>query len=133
MIEKLGNMPENVAGFRATGSVTKEDFEQVVIPEVSKLVRQNGKLNYLLILDTQLKDFTFGAWIQDIFLGLKHLVQWNRAAIVTDVTAIHHFTAVFSILMPGEFHGFKKIDIDVAVDWVSGKSDRTTGTMDFNG
>lgn len=133
MIEILKNMPENVAAFRATGEVTQADFEKVVLPHVAALVQQTGKLNYLLVLDTLLKDFTMGAWLQDALLGVKHLLQWNRAAIVTDVPAIHHFTTVFSALMPGEFRGFNKIDIDVAVEWVSEKSDRTKSKMDFNG
>jgi len=133
MIERLMNLPSNVVGFRATGNVTREDFEQVVMPEVERLIKKTGKLNYLLILDTPLKEFTFGAWMQDVLLGIKHLTQWNRAAIITDSSGVQHFTQVFSALMPGEFRGFDKLDIDVAVDWVSEKSDNTKGKMDFNG
>ncbi|WP_118952159.1 SpoIIAA family protein [Taibaiella helva] len=133
MIERLMNLPSNVVDFRATGNVTREDFEQVVMPEVERLIKKTGKLNYLLILDTPLKEFTFGAWMQDVLLGIKHLTQWNRAAIITDSSGVQHFTQVFSALMPGEFRGFDKLDIDVAVDWVSEKSDNTKGKMDFNG
>lgn len=133
MIEQLMNLPPNVVGFRATGKVIKEDFEQVLLPEVEKLVKKTGKLNYLLILDTTLKEFSFGAWMQDVLLGIKHLIQWNRAAIVTDSKDIHHFTKIFSALMPGEFRGFNKIDMDVAVEWVSEKTDETKSKMDFNG
>jgi hypothetical protein len=133
MIEQLSNLPLNVVGFRATGNVVKEDFERVVMPEVEKLVQRTGKLNYLLILDTALKEFTWGAWMQDVLLGIKHLTQWNRAAIITDSEGITHFTKIFSALMPGEFRGFRKIDMDVAVDWVSEKSDDTEPKMNFNG
>lgn len=114
-----------MVGFRALAMVTKEDFETIVMPEVEKIVAKTGKLNYMLVLDTNVKDFTVGAWIQDALLGLKNLTKWNRAAIVTDDTAIHQFTTVFSALMPGEFKGFKKIDMDIAVAWVSEKTDKT--------
>lgn len=127
------NLPANVVGFRATGQVTREDFEQVVMPEVTRLVARTGKLNYMLILDTPAKEFTLGAWMQDILLGIRHLTQWNRAAIVTDSGGIQQFTKIFSVLMPGEFRGFDKLDIDVAVDWVSEKSDDTEGKIKFNG
>lgn len=133
MIEKLQNMPANMVGFRATGAVTKEDFTQLVIPEVEKMVNETGKLNYLLILDTSPKEFTASAWLQDVLLGIKNLTKWNRAAIVTDSELIHNFTTIFSALMPGEFRGFHKIDIEVAVDWVSEKSDETKSKMEFNG
>jgi hypothetical protein len=125
MIEQIKNLPGNMVGFRALAMVTKEDFENIIIPEVEKIVAKTGKLNYMLVLDTNVKDFTVGAWMQDALLGLKNLTKWNRAAIVTDNTAIHQFTTVFSALMPGEFKGFKKIDMDIAVAWVSEKTDKT--------
>lgn len=125
MIEQIKNLPDNMVGFRALAMVTKEDFEHKVMPEVEKIVAKTGKLNFMLILDTNVKDFTAGAWMQDALLGLKNLTKWNRAAIVTDDTAIHQFTTVFSALVPGEFKGFKKIDMDLAVAWVSEKSNKT--------
>lgn len=125
MIEQIKNLPENMVGFRALAMVTKEDFENIIVPEVEKIVAKTGKLNYMLVLDTNVKDFTAGAWMQDALLGLKNLTRWNRAAIVTDDVAIHQFTNVFSALMPGEFKGFKKIDMDLAVAWVSEKTDKT--------
>jgi len=121
MIEKLSNMPANMVGFRATGEVTREDFTDLVMPQVERLVAATGKLNYMLVLDTSPKAFTVSAWLQDILLGIKNLTKWNRAAIVTDSNSIQSFTTVFSILMPGEFKGFDKIDIDKAVEWVSEK------------
>ena len=123
MIEQIKNLPENMVGFRALAMVTKEDFESIIMPEVEKAVAKTGKLNFMLVLDTNLKDFTAGAWIQDALLGLKNLTKWHRAAIVTDDTAIHQFTTIFSALVPGEFKGFKKIDMDLAVAWVSEKPD----------
>lgn len=119
MIEILPDMPVNMVGFRATGAVTEEDFRSVVMPEVERTVKAVGKLNYLLVLDTSPQNFTLGAWWHDALLGLKNLTKWNRAAIVTDSDAIQKFTAVFSVLMPGEFKGFDKADIDKAVAWVS--------------
>lgn len=123
MIEQIKNLPENMVGFRALAMVTKEDFESIIMPEVEKAVAKTGKLNFMLVLDTNVKDFTVGAWIQDALLGLKNLTKWHRAAIVTDDTAIHQFTTIFSALVPGEFKGFKKIDMDLAVAWVSEKPD----------
>ena len=81
------------------GEVTKEDFEKLVIPRVKEKVEQFGELNYLLYLDTDLDNFTMGAWLEDLLLGLKNLTNWNRSAIVTDKEGIRDFTSVFSVLM----------------------------------
>ncbi len=108
MITIINDAPENVAAFNATGDVNKEDFENLVIPYVKNKVEQFDELNYLLYLDTDLSNFTMGAWLQDALLGIKNLSKWNRAAIVTDKEGVQNFTDIFSVLMPGEFKSFPK-------------------------
>jgi hypothetical protein len=123
MIQLINDVPKNMVGFLATGNVTERDFSQVVMPKVRDLVQRTGLLNYMLVLDTSVKNFTMGAWIKDAFMGVKHLCRWNRAVIVTDVKSIARFTKVFSFLMPGEFRAYKHKDILKAVEWASGKTD----------
>ena len=122
MITQLQNMPSNTVGFRAEGKVTKEDFEQTVNPSVKDSIEKNGQLNYLLVLDTALDNFSSGAWLQDALLGIKHLTKWNRAAIVSDSEGVKKFTDAFSVLVPGEFRGFSKAEQQKAIDWVAGNN-----------
>ena len=117
MITIMNDAPENVAAFNATGEITKEDFENVVIPHVKKKVEQFEELNYLLYLNTDLDKFTAGAWLQDLFLGVKNLTKWNRAAIVTDKEGVQKFTDMFSVVMPGEFKSFPKENLYNALYW----------------
>ncbi|OIV40255.1 STAS/SEC14 domain-containing protein [Flavobacterium johnsoniae] len=111
---------DNIVAFRALAEVTKEDFLTAVVPAVEHLVKQTNEINFLLVLDTDIKNFTAGAWLQDALLGLKHLGKWNRAAIVTDSEDIISFTNGFSYVVPGEFHGFKKEAFNKALNWVEG-------------
>lgn len=121
MITPLSNIPDNMVAFTASGEVTKADFENVVIPAVNKIVEKTGELNYLLVIDTALKNFTAGAWWEDALLGIKKLTKWRRAAIVSDSSGISVFTKVFSMVMPGEFKGFKPEELDEAINWVAAK------------
>ncbi|MCP2028292.1 hypothetical protein L1276_003462 [Flavobacterium sp. HSC-32F16] len=111
---------DNIVAFRALAEVTKEDFLTAVVPAVEHLVKQTNEINFLLVLDTDIKNFTAGAWLQDALLGLKHLGKWNRAAIVTDSEDIISFTNGFSYVVPGEFHGFKREAFNKALNWVEG-------------
>ena len=122
MIQYLQNLPENIVGFKAVGEITEKDFSDTVMPKVKELIDTTDKLNYLLILETELSNFTIGAWMKDVMMGIKHLTKWNRAAIVSDVEAIRNFTDFFSYLMPGEFKGFEHKEIQEAIDWVSEKN-----------
>jgi hypothetical protein len=121
MIHVIDNLPANMVGFRATGEVNEKDFISIVIPRVKAVVEKAGKLNYLLLLDTSVKNFTFGAWIKDALLGIKNLTKWNRAAIVSDSKIIRLFTDVFSVLIPGEFKCFEHSDLKHAIDWTAEK------------
>lgn len=124
MIEIIKDIPENVAGFRATGEVTKDDYQDVIIPQVTRLAENTGQINFLLYLDTDVSNFTAGAWLQDALLGLKHLTKWNRAAIISDSEGVIKFTDAFSLAAPGEFRGFKKAEYEKAVLWVSEQTEK---------
>ena len=120
MIEQLAGVPDNVAAFRASGEVTKEDFTKTVIPVINKLVKKYDELNYLMLIDTPLSNLSGGAWIEDILLGFKKLTKWNRVAILTDKDTVNWFTGVFSYLVPGEYKGFYPEQLPAAMEWVSG-------------
>lgn len=119
MIQRISSLPDTMVGFRAVGEITKEDFEQIVVPAVNEIVEKTGQLNYLLVIDTTLENFTAGAWIKDALLGIKNLTKWHRAAIVSDTKAIKKFTNFFSLLIPGEFKGFDHESLQEAIEWTS--------------
>ncbi|HEY4208572.1 MAG TPA: STAS/SEC14 domain-containing protein [Puia sp.] len=119
MIGVLPDLPSNVTGFRATGEVTKEDFENVIFPEVKKHRALMGKLNFVLYVDTPLKNFSVGAWIRDIWLGLKQFASWRKIAIISDVEKIRNFTDNISFLLPGEYKGFPVSQLAEAIRWAA--------------
>jgi len=121
MISKIDNLPSNMVGFKARGEITEKDFTDLVMPAVQELVNRTGKINYLLVLETPLKNFSAGAWLKDAVMGIKHLLKWNRAAIVTDTESIRTFTDLFGIVIPGEFRGFEHNDLKAAIDWTAEK------------
>lgn len=122
MIHLINDLPNNIVGFKASGDVTEADFKETVLPNVQKLIDKTDSLNYLLVLDTSIKNFTIAAWWQDTIMGIKYLTKWKRAAIVSDVNAIRVFTDIFSVVIPGEFRGFKHEDLQDAINWVAEKN-----------
>jgi hypothetical protein len=119
MIVEIANEGKKFVGFKAVGSVNADDFKSVVIPIVEAFVEKHKTLNYLLQIDTELSNFTIGAWLQDAVLGIKVFSKWNRAAIVTDKEGIKTFTELFNKIMIGEFKSFKNDEMETAISWVS--------------
>ena len=123
MIQQIES-PQNVVAFKATGEVTKNDYQTVLLPAVERLVNQIDEINFLFLIDTEIESFTAAAWMQDAWVGLKNLSKWNRSAIVTDSEKAISFTNAFSYMVPGEFKGFKKEAFNEAMNWVEGNDSK---------
>ena len=119
MLQKILDIPNYVAGFRATGEVSKDDYETILIPEIERVDKQHGHIHFLMVLETPVKNFSIGAWMQDAWQGLKHYRGWKKAAIVSDQKGIEKFTDVFSTIIPGKAKGFPLAELEEAKRWVS--------------
>ncbi len=121
MIEIITGLPAHVAAFKATGKVTKDDYQKVLMPEVDRVAKKSGKLSFLLLLETNVSNFTLGAWADDILIGIKHITHWEKIAIISNQDAVKKITDVFGHLVPGEYKGFKIAELEAAKKWVSEK------------
>lgn len=73
----------------------------------------------MLVLDTAIKNFSVGAFLQDLGIGLKHLTRWHKMAIVSEYDGVNKFSDLFSYIAPGEARGFKHAELKEAKQWVS--------------
>ncbi|RCH55852.1 STAS/SEC14 domain-containing protein [Mucilaginibacter hurinus] len=121
MLRFINDMPGHVIGIHAVGAVTREDIESVLMPKFDELVEKQGEINYLLVLETDINNFTRGALLADVKLGLKHFTKWNRIAIVTDQRGVAWFSDAVRFLIPGQSKSFPLDKLDEAVIWVSEK------------
>lgn len=123
MLQIINHLPSNVVGVRATGEVTREDMEQVLLPAISQLAERENKINYLLVLDTGVQNFTLAAWWNDLKLGLKNFTKWNRIAVVSEQKGVEWFTDLFRFAIPGKSKGFTHEQLAESTVWVSDSSD----------
>ncbi len=122
MLQLIQDLPAHVAGVTAKGEVTKEDVETVLVPALDELVKKEDAIYYLLVLETDVKNWDLGAWISDAKVGLKHLTKWTKIAVVTDQEGVQKFTDVFSKLTPGEARGYSMDRLEEAEAWLSEKA-----------
>lgn len=121
MIEIIKDLPPYVAAFRVSGAVTRQDYENVLIPKVDQVAKDHKKINFLLFLDTDVSNYTIGAWLDDIAVGIKHFTHWHRMAIVSHQSMVKKFTDIFGYLIPGETKGFNSEDLPTALEWIAGQ------------
>lgn len=119
MLQLIEDLPDNVAGVRAINAVTEDDYKQVLLPALEALHKRKGKLNLLIVLETDVSNYTIGAWINDVKAGFKYFNKWHRVAIVSDQKFVQKFTDAFSLIAPGEYKGFSMAELAIAKLWVA--------------
>ncbi|HUA07664.1 MAG TPA: STAS/SEC14 domain-containing protein [Candidatus Acidoferrales bacterium] len=119
MIEVLTGFPENVVACRASGRVTKQDYDNVIIPSVERALSHHPKIRCYYELGSQFQTFDGGALWEDTKVGLEHLTRWERVAVVTDVEWLRFATNAFRFLMPGSVRVFSLDESDAARRWIT--------------
>ena len=120
MIEVLENLPENVFGVEAIGTVTDDDYEQVIVPAIARQREELGKVRFVYVLGEQFDGWTLGALWDDAKLGIKDLGTLERIAVVTDKDWLQHTVKAFGRMVPGRLRVFGVAELDAAVAWAAG-------------
>jgi len=119
MIAKISNLPDNVLGFRASGTITARDYETVLIPAVEAQFAAHGHVRFLYHIGEDFAHFEAGALWDDTKVGLRHLKGWERVAVVSDVEWIRAAVGFFRLMIPGHVRVFHNRDYADAAKWVA--------------
>ena len=117
MIRILEGMPANVVGVEASGQVTDDDYENVLIPAVREKLSEVGKIRFIYVLGEEFEGLTMGALWDDAKVGFGDLKAWEKVAVVSDKEWLGHMVKAFSWMMPGEVRVFRLSEFDAARDW----------------
>ncbi len=125
MVERISDLPPEVLGFRASGTISSGEYRQMIEPIYAALER-GEKLNIYFELTDDFHGLDLGALWQDVqaagSVGLKHRSSWQRMALVTDKDWIRHGASAFGWLAPGDLRLFEPSERDDARAWVTGSS-----------
>lgn len=99
-----------IAAFALHGSVTKSDYDAVLIPDFEDRLAppQEG-----FDLATVWADSTF---------GFGHFFGWDRCAVVSDVEwakQVAKFSEFFGFLWPGEYCAISEAEAGQAHEWIA--------------
>ena len=118
MISELTGLPPGVIGFEAGGKLRAEDYRDVLLPAVNRAAA-DGDVRCVIVIH----DFDglepCAVW-QDMRMGVDHLGNWKRTALVTDIDWMKNMTAMFGWLTPGDVRTFALAERDAAIAWAAG-------------
>ncbi len=117
MIKELSDLPPGVIGFEVTGKVKAEDFRDVVLP-IFERAAKNGKFRAVIAVP-EFEGMSAGGLWEDLKIGVPHLRDWKRIALVTDIDWMTHLTQMFGWMTPGEVKSFPLSQRAAAIEWAS--------------
>jgi SpoIIAA-like len=119
MLRILSHMPPGTVGVEAVGTVTEDDYRQVLAPALADAL-QRREVRLLYVLGEEFDSFSRGAAWADTKLWAKNLKDWERVAVVSDADWLEHAVSVFGWLVPGQVRVFETDEVDEAKAWLVG-------------
>lgn len=118
MFERMKDLPEGIRGLRARGTVTREDYEEVIRPILERARRAGEKARMLVQFGPEFDVLTAGAAWADANIGLRYLRTIDRWAVVSDIDWIRTTTIVAGALLLAEVRAFRNDELDRAIEWI---------------
>jgi hypothetical protein len=119
MMKLISNLPVGCLGISAEGTVTEEDYQQVLAPLLEEVHQQGWRVRLLYHLGPSFESFTAGAAWQDMRLGWHYLRLFERCAVVSDVSWVNESMRWLAVLMPCPMRAFANREWDEALAWLT--------------
>jgi len=72
MLRIITALPPHVAGIHAYEEVTEQEYTETLSGLLNEHVKRAKRINFILVLETEIKNFASGMWCGNVGLGLKH-------------------------------------------------------------
>lgn len=115
----IDGLPDDVIGISVAGVISAEDYARTIVPRIEATLRRHRHAKLLYRIGPEFERFTTGAVWNDTMIGLDHMTDFSRVAVVSDIGWIRHAVRAFAAFMPAEVHVFADKDLEAAKAWIS--------------
>ena len=119
MFTILNDFPDDVLAVKASGTITPQDYDSVMVPAVEAMTHRHRPFKVFIALGPDYEGLKIGAMVEDIRLGIHHLKDWGRVAVVTDAAGIRDMVNLFGMFLKRPLKVFFNADYDKAKAWIS--------------
>jgi hypothetical protein len=122
MLQILSGFPANVLAISVTGTLTAEEYRDVLAPALTAKIRAQGPLRLFVHVGPEFREMKAAAMWEDFKMGMRHWNDWREAAVVTDVTWIANCARLFAPFFRAPIRVFPIRDYAAAQDWIVSRS-----------
>lgn len=118
MIARIEGLGPGVVGWEAKGKVTREDYQEIIVPDLDAALGKHSKVRVLCFLGPQFSGYDLGAAWEDAMVGIHHWNGFERVAVVSDVTWVQQAVKFFGLGLPCPVRVFSNSDLPEAKEWI---------------
>ncbi len=123
MLERMDDIPAELTGLRATGTVSQQDYERVVIPLLEEARDEGQRIRLLFHFGPEFERFTATAAWEDLKVGWRYLRLLERCAVVSDHSAIRTGAHTVAAIVPCPVRVFGNDALQEAIEWLRAAPD----------
>jgi SpoIIAA-like len=118
MMEIMNEGAENVIGIRATGMLTTDDYDRVLVPKLAELSQIFETVRALFYMDQDFRGWDLSAAWANTKLDFRFRGNLDKVAIVGAPAWEEWCVRVASLVMKGELQTFRAEQLEDAWEWV---------------
>jgi hypothetical protein len=115
----MQGLPAGVVGVTVRGVINARDYAETIAPLIEAAAQAGRKIRLVYQIGREFEAYTPGAVWSDARVGLMHLSDFARVAVVSDIEWIRHAVRAFAPLIPGDVHVFANAELDAAKTWAA--------------
>ncbi|WP_338244267.1 STAS/SEC14 domain-containing protein [Aurantiacibacter hainanensis] len=116
--EVMEGLPRDVIAVRAVGIITAEDYRETLLPLVEEKLKEHDTLKLLFVMGDDYATFAGDAVWEDTKFDLKHLRDFSRIAVVTDVDWVTRTMKIFAPVLPYTLQVFPMAELEKGKSWI---------------
>jgi hypothetical protein len=118
MLKLIEDLPPDVLGLEASGKVTHEDYQNILIPKAEAMMAK-GPIKMLYVIGADFTGYELEALWDDSAFGVKHWHDFSRVAVVADLAWLRAAVSMFKPFFPSEVRLFRLADLAAEKAWIA--------------
>jgi SpoIIAA-like len=124
MIEIMKDIPPGIVAVRSVGVLTKQDYDEVVVPLLEEATRTGRRIRCLCQVGPEFRGLTPSAAWEDVRLGLQAMRLFEACAVVSDLAWVRESSRLAAFFMPCPVQVFGEHEREQAIKWLGSMPER---------
>ncbi len=118
MLNAIPGLSPDVVAYSAAGKVTAKDYEDHIVPAIERVLAAGDRPRFLYVLGPDFEGFELRAMFADAKVGISHLSDFERIAVVTDHDWIENSVRAVGVFVPCPVRVFEDDELAEAKAWI---------------